>query len=158
MFKFIEAELSFSDFLDFINQRHDYLDQLNRITGTGYVQTPQKGANGGARVAATAASTAAPAAAAAPKAAAKPTSRSIGCIVCGAAHSMATCDKFRALETGAKRTAVMNAGACFKCLESGHLARHCAAAMKCETCQQPHHGAAHNLQPKERVVEAAERA
>ena len=155
-----EAEMKFVDFLDFINERHDFIDQLNRITGAGSAQAQQKNANGGVRVAAT---TAAPKAltapaAAAPKSAAKPAPRSTGCIVCGTAHTMARCEKFRGLETGAKRTAIMNAGACFKCLESGHLARHCTAAMTCDVCQQNHHGAAHELQPKERIVEATAQA
>ena len=139
------------------------IDQLNRIMGAGNVQAQQKNASGGARVAATTAAPKAPTAPAAPaaaasKAAAKPAPRSTGCIVCGTAHTMARCERFRGLETGAKQTAIMNAGACFKCLESGHLARHCTAAMTCDICQQNHHGAAHELQPKERIAEATAQA
>ena len=44
-----ETELNFSNFLEFINQRHDFLDQLNRITATGNAQAQQKNACGGAK-------------------------------------------------------------------------------------------------------------
>ena len=99
------------------------------------------GGGNGAKVAATLATPATT-----PKAAVKTAPKSTGCVVCGAGHSIAGCEKFRELETGAKKTAVYNAGACFKCLEKGHLARDCKFEGRCATCQRAHHDAAHVLQ------------
>ena len=59
---------------------------------------------------------------------------------------MHACEKFDGFDLAAKKKAVMSAGACFKCLEGGHIARYCKAEMKCATCQRPHHTKAHELQ------------
>ena len=138
-----DRELNFTEFLEFINERHDFLDHLNRITATTGGHTVQRSGGGGSSAKVAATSTAP---AAATKAAAKAAPKSTGCVVCGAGHSIAVCEQFRELEIGAKKTAVYNAGACFKCLERGHLARDCKFEGRCVTCQRAHHDAAHTLQ------------
>ena len=143
-----DKELKFGDFLKFINERHDYLDQYNRTMAGSNSQATSRGTSGGAKVAATTASSTAPAS--------KPSAKSTGCAACGANHSMSDCKKFAEMETGAKRKVCMSVGACFRCLESGHVASSCKAEVKCEKCQKAHHSAAHDLQLKEKkAAEAA---
>ena len=104
------------------------------------VQSGAKTGNGIAKVAATTASssTASKAANAAPK--------TTGCAACGSNHQMHACEKFEGLELAAKRKTIMTSGACFRCLEGGHIARYCKAEVSCATCQRPHHTKAHEMQ------------
>ena len=143
-----DRELSFLEFLNFINERHEFLDRFNRTMATpAHVSGASKAQGGGAKVAAT---TVAPAATTT-----KPAAKAAGCAACGATHSMADCAKFASMEAGAKRRACMSAGACFRCLETGHLAATCGAEMKCATCQRAHHSAAHELQRRDDAATGA---
>ena len=90
-----DRDMTFREFLNFINERHDFLDQLNRtMAGSSFQPSVSKGA-GGAKVAATAA--------APTTGSTKPAVKTAGCAACGDAHSMADCAKFAGLETGAKQ-------------------------------------------------------
>ena len=137
-----DRDMTFREFLKFINERHDFLDQLNRtMAGSSFQPGVSKGA-GGAKVAAT---VAAPAAAAAPKA----TPSSTGCAACGAGHSLSACPRFVDMDAGAKRKICSGAGACFRCLERGHLASSCGSEAKCGSCGGAHLSAAHGLQRRD---------
>ena len=132
-------EPSFSEFLAFLNKEHRFLDQFNRSMAGVSGNPGAKSGSGNAKVAAATATTPTPKTQnTAPK--------TTGCAACGGNHQMSACDKFDGLEVAARRKMVMSSGSCFKCLEGGHLARHCKSEVKCATCQRNHHTKAHELQ------------
>ena len=134
-------ELTFLEFLKFLNKEHRFLEQFNRSMAGVSSQKPQNGSNV-AKVAASSTTSSAPPA----QKSTGTTPKTTGCAACGANHQMSICDKFDGLELAAKRKTIMTSGSCFKCLESGHIARQCKANVQCETCRRPHHTKAHELQ------------
>ena len=132
-------EPTFSEFLNFLNKEHRFLDQYNRSMAGITGQPGAKSGNGNAKVAATAATTPA-------QKTQNVTPKTTGCAACGGNHQMHACETFDGLELAAKRKTIMAAGACFRCLEGGHMARHCKAEVKCAKCQRLHHTKAHELQ------------
>ena len=125
--------------INFLNKEHRFLDQFNRSMAGTSGPTGAKTGNGSAKVAAaTATASTSKAQAAVPK--------TSGCAACGGSHQMSACDKFDGFDLAARRKMVMSSGSCFRCLEGGHIARHCKAEVKCATCQRAHHSKAHELQ------------
>ena len=136
------ADLGFTDFLDFVDEEHSLAEMYLRAMGNGGT------ANGGAKpqivgakiAATTATSGGGPGVGGSAPAAGK-------CALCNATHSLAECSSFRDADVGAKKRACSVARACFRCLEAGHIARDCRAETRCASCQGSHHSWAHTIQP-----------
>ena len=74
------------------------------------------------------------------------------CFFCAGAnlrHFSAEYEKFKALTTGSKRLAVMDAKRCLNCLSLEHFVRNCAFPSKCRVCgsqcRNKHAGACMNV-------------
>ena len=70
-------------------------------------------------------------------------------------HRIQTCYKFRDTVLDDKIKFVMEKGLCFRCLDSGHLARDCKAQAVCSECGRRHHKLLHDFS-RVRAVEKQE--
>ena len=146
------GELAFMDLLDFLDDEHSYLVEvekslnfLSNASGTGK-NVPH------AKVAATGADSL-PVKKGAQKvdatAGAATTSGETGplkCAACSGAHALEACSAFAAMDAAAKKKALMSVGACFRCGDAGHLARYCKADAKCTDCSRSHLKILHDIQ------------
>ena len=136
------ADLGFSDFLDFVDEEHSLAEMYFRAMGSfGATGGGAKPPVVGAKIAATSAMGGGKSSAGS----AAPTPGK--CPLCNAAHTLAECHPFRDADAETKRRACSATRACFKCLEPGHIARDCRTETRCTTCQRPHHSWAHAIQP-----------
>lgn len=86
-------------------------------------------------------------------------SSSFVCGFCSKNHPSAKCFSLSRLSTQEKQRRIRDAGLCFKCLGTGHVAKRCSAM--CFKCQGNHHsiictGANKNKKPETEVLNAAD--
>ena len=124
-----EIELSFKQFLEFINEERSLSERYMRAMGgaTGANQANSK--LPGAKIAATSASASKGSGAA---------STAESCPQCGASHRLVVCDAFKKATAEEKRKICFSARTCYKCLEQGHVAKFCKSDARCETCLRQH--------------------
>ena len=134
-FSLHETELSFRDFLEFINDERSLSERYLRAMGGAVGATQANSKLPGAKIAATSAS--------ASKGGGTATS-SDSCPQCGASHRLATCDAFKKATAEEKRKICFSARTCYKCLEQGHVAKFCKSEARCETCLRQHLTLMHN--------------
>ena len=153
------GELTFCDLIDFLDDEHSYLVEVEKNMNFLSNQSGAAKSVPQAKVSATGAETL-PAKKASQKAgtAAEPKTTSgrdgatsgasnpLKCAACSGAHTVEKCQAFASMETSAKRKALMSVGACFRCGEAGHLARHCKADAKCSGCTGSHLHVLHDIQ------------
>ena len=60
------------------------------------------------------------------------------CAFCKGQHSIDICKKFKTEIFEEKRRFMREIGLCFRCLMTGHIARHCRNTMRCQICQGIH--------------------
>ena len=74
-------------------------------------------------------------------------SRDRNCIVCGAKHELWNCQELKSLNVDDKFAAVRTCGACYICLQRGHMASMCQIEHRCATngCGGKHHTLLHCL-------------
>ena len=123
-----DVELTFKEFLDFINDERALSERYNRAMGAananqGTAKLP------GAKIAATSAATS--------KSGGSPTPTG-GCPTCSANHHLSTCDVFQKATPEEKRKTCFSARICYKCLEQGHVAKFCKSDKRCEKCLRQH--------------------
>ena len=124
-----EIELSFKQFLEFINEERSLSERYMRAMGgaTGANQVGSK--LPGAKIAATSAST---------SKSGGSTSTTEVCPQCGANHRLVACDAFKKATADEKRKVCFSARICYKCLEQGHVAKFCKSDKRCEICLRQH--------------------
>ena len=128
-FSLHEIELTFKEFLDFINDERSLSERYVRAMGGAVGATQTNSKLPGAKIAATTASTS--------KSGGSATATDC-CPLCGATHRLANCDVFKKATAEEKRKACFSARTCYKCLEQGHVAKFCKSDARCETCLRQH--------------------
>ena len=136
------SNLGFTDFLDFIDEEHALAEMYFKAMGGGGTM------GGGAKPDIVGAKIAATLATGSGRPSVGNTAPAAGrCAMCNAAHALTDCSSCRDADAEAKKRACSAARACFRCLETGHIARNCRTEIRCASCQQPHHSWAHAIQP-----------
>lgn len=67
-----------------------------------------------------------------------PTIKEEQCLCCGLSHALEKCKQFQRKGHKEKMSLLKERGACFACLSSGHLSRHCQQRLQCTVCGQRH--------------------
>ena len=85
-------------------------------------------------------------------------SRDRYCVVCGAKHELWNCQEFKSLNVDDKFAAARTCGACYICLQRGHMASMCQTESRCATngCGGKHHTLLHRAaRPKFNALETS---
>ena len=116
-------QLTFDDFLVFLNERHDFYVRHNAIMRHVSFPLDQMSASTEETWA---------------EQEAESVSDEPNCVVCGEKHHLEACDVLPALDVEALTKLFVDEKACFRCGSLSHIARRCDAGVRCSSCFRPH--------------------
>jgi len=70
-------------------------------------------------------------------------------------HNLRACSRFQEMDPKTRRKAIIQVGACKKCLSTAHKVENCGSPTTCRVCQQRHHSLLHQLSTSNLVAGAA---
>ena len=131
-----KSEMSFAQFLEYIDEEHTISEMLSRYSGGSSYNKP----TANAKVSTTTANPAAK-----KESSSAPTKKPAtgNCPRCDAGHKLDACSIFSEMTSPDRRKFMKNQGLCFRCMSSGHMAKACDSGIKCDQCDIPHHPMLH---------------
>ena len=131
-----KSEMKFAQFLEYIDEEHIISEMMSRYNDGANQNKPVANA----KVSATSVNTAAKR-----EGSSAPTPKTApgNCPRCDAAHKLDECPVFRELNSTDRRKFTKNQNLCFRCLQSGHMAKACESTISCDKCDIPHHPLTH---------------
>lgn len=80
--------------------------------------------------------------------------KSSSCLQCEASHDLEECPEYAAMDMKDKQTLIKDKGACFGCLNRGHMSRKCHKRRVCKTCGKEHPTSLHKTSSEDKESEA----